>query len=163
MKTLLILRHAKSSWDNARLTDHERPLNPRGRRDAPRMGRLLRDEELVPDLILTSSAERAFATAELVALHTDYEHEIVVTRDLYHAVPEDFVEALHEVGGDHEVILVVGHNPGLEELVNYLTGEEERMPTAALAQVALPIEGWDELGDGVEGVLQNLWRPKELG
>lgn len=162
MKTLLILRHAKSSWNNARLTDHERPLNSRGRRDAPRMGRLLRDEELVPDLILSSSAERAFATAELVALSCDYEHEIVVTRDLYHATPEDYVEALHEVGGESGVVLVVGHNPGVEELVTYLTDEQERMSTAALAQVTLPIQRWQELGDGVEGALENLWRPKEL-
>lgn len=162
MKTLLILRHAKSSWDNARLTDHERPLNTRGRRDAPRMGRLLRDEDLVPDLIVTSSAERAYATAELVALSCDYEDDIVVTRDLYHAGAEDYVEFLCELGGDHAVILVVGHNPGLEELVTSLTDEQERIPTAALAQVMLPIERWEELRDDTDGVLQNFWRPKEL-
>lgn len=162
MKTLLILRHAKSSWNNARLTDHERPLNSRGRRDAPRMGRLLRDEDLVPELILSSSAERAYATAELVALSCDYEYEIVVTRDLYHAMPEDYVEALHEMGRESGVVLVVGHNPGVEELVTYLTDEQERMPTAALAQVTLPIQRWQELGDGVQGALENLWRPKEL-
>lgn len=163
MKTLLILRHAKSSWNNSRLTDHERPLNARGRRDAPRMGRLLRDESLVPDLIVTSSAERAFATAELVALACDYEEDIVVTRDLYHGVPEDYVEALYELGGEKRVILVVGHNPGIEELVTYLTGEEERMPTAALAQVTLPIDGWRDLGDDTDGVLEKLWLPKTLG
>ncbi|MBK6712098.1 MAG: histidine phosphatase family protein [Chloroflexi bacterium] len=68
MKTLLVLRHAKSSWSNDFLSDHQRPLNDRGKQDAPRMGRLLRDEELTPDLIITSSAERALSTAELVAL-----------------------------------------------------------------------------------------------
>ena len=78
MKTLLILRHAKSSWDNTWLSDHERPLNDRGRRDAPRMGRLLRDEELVPDLIITSSAERALSTAEAAALACDYDQEIKI-------------------------------------------------------------------------------------
>lgn len=163
MKTLLILRHAKSSWTNARLTDHERPLNPRGRRDAPRIGVLLRDEDLVPDLIITSSAERARATAELVALNCDYEEDIVVTRDLYHGAPEDYLETIGELAGDSEVVLVVGHNPGIAELVAYLTDEDERMPTAALAQVTLAIKMWSELEAEVQGVLQNLWRPKELG
>lgn len=163
MKTLLILRHAKSSWNNARLTDHERPLNPRGRRDAPRMGVLLRQEDLVPDLIITSSAERALATAELVALNCDYEADIVVTRDLYHGAPEDYLETIGERAGDSQVVLVVGHNPGVAELVAWLTGEDERMPTAALAHVTLEIETWGEIGEETRGVLQNLWQPKELG
>lgn len=163
MKTLLILRHAKSSWGDARLSDHERPLNARGAQDAPTMGRLLRQEELAPDLILSSSARRAVDTAQLVAESCGYEDEIFVLRTLYHGAPEDFMEAVHEHGGEADVILVVGHNPGLEELVEELTGEDEIMPTAALAHVSLAINSWAQLDlDGAQGRLQNLWRPKEM-
>jgi phosphohistidine phosphatase len=162
MKTLLILRHAKSSWSNARLADYQRPLNERGKRDAPRMGRLLRDEELVPGLIVTSSAERALATAELVALNCDYEGEIMTTRALYHGDPEDYLGVLHDVGDPHERVMVVGHNPGIAELVAWLTDEQERMPTATLAQVALPLNRWLDLDGESEGELVNIWRPKEL-
>ena len=88
MRTLLILRHAKSSWANNRLADHARPLNKRGKLDAPRMGQLLRREELMPDLVISSTAERALTTAEMAALACGYEAAIRVTRDFYHADPE---------------------------------------------------------------------------
>lgn len=162
MKTLLILRHAKSDWNNSRLSDYERPLNARGQEDAPNMGKLLRSEELVPGLIITSSAERARTTAELVADACGYENDIVYTRHLYHAAPDAYLEALRELGQEHERVMVVGHNPGIEYLVALLTGEHEVMPTAALAQVALPIEQWADLDDEVMGKLVNVWRPKEL-
>ena len=163
MKTLLILRHAKSSWNNAQLTDYERPLNKRGKQDAPRMGKLLRQEDLVPDLIITSSAERALATAEAVALASGYEEEIRATRSLYHADPAAYVDVLSQLDDSHERVMVVGHNPGMEELVEELTGAWEVLPTAALVQVSLPVTHWRELAEGVTGELVNLWRPKELG
>ncbi len=162
MKTLLIMRHAKSSWDNARLTDFERPLNKRGRNDAPRMGELLRQEELAPDLIITSSAKRAASTAQAVALASEYENDIMYTRDLYHGMPEDYLEALNAVENIFGRVMVVGHNPGIEDLVEHICGEWERMPTAALAQVQLPIEGWQDLTESTQGKLVNLWLPKEL-
>lgn len=163
MKTLLILRHAKSSWDNANLADHDRPLNERGKQDAPRMGRLLRDEELVPDVIITSSAERALATAEAVAVSSGYEAEITVTRRFYHADPEAYLETLRDLPDAYESALVIGHNPGLEALVEAVTGQSERMSTATLAHVRLPIIQWAELTEETEGELINLWRPRELG
>jgi phosphohistidine phosphatase len=162
MKTLLILRHAKSSWDNMQLTDYERPLNNRGKRDAPRMGKLLREQDLMPDLIITSSAERALTTAEAVALASDYEQEIKHTRSFYHADPEPYIEALQQLDDSYERVMVVGHNPGIEELLEELTGLWERMPTAALAHVTLPIAHWHELDEDTTGELVNLWRPKEL-
>ena len=162
MKKLLILRHGKSSWDNIYLSDYERPLNERGKRDAKRMGRLLRQMDLVPDLIITSSAERALATAERVAQAGDYEGKIRPTRDLYHADPEEFIAVLADLETAFERVLVVGHNPGLENLLEDLVDGWQRMPTAALAQVALPIEQWRELDDATQGKLVNLWYPKEL-
>ncbi|MCB8920643.1 MAG: histidine phosphatase family protein [Ardenticatenaceae bacterium] len=162
MKTLLILRHAKSSWSNATLGDHDRPLNERGKADAPRMGKLLKQEGLTPDLIISSSAERALATAEAVALASDYDAEIQVTRQLYLADPEDYLEALRERGGSHNRVMVVGHNPGIEELVAQLAQQFETMSTATLAQIDLSISNWRELDDEIVGTLVNVWRPKEM-
>ncbi|MFO7683397.1 MAG: histidine phosphatase family protein [Chloroflexota bacterium] len=162
MKTLLLLRHAKSSWDNANMADHERPLNKRGKHDAPRMGELLAREELTPDLIITSSAERALATAEMAALHSGYEQELVVTRELYHADPESYLAVLREKGNAHNRVLVVGHNPGMEVLLEELTGGYQRMPTASLARVDLPIDSWADFTEDVEGKLIEIWRPKEI-
>ncbi len=162
MKTLLILRHAKSSWKDASLADHDRPLNKRGERDAPRMGQLLLDQGLVPDLIISSTAKRARQTAELVAQACGYENEIVFTRDLYHAGPEDYLETLNIMAEDEEVVMVVGHNPGMEALLDVLTGESGYLTTANIAQVRLPIESWDELDEFTGGKLVNLWRPKEV-
>lgn len=162
MKILLILRHAKSSWSEGGLADHERPLNERGQIDAPRMGRLLRREGLTPDLILSSTAKRAVATAELVAQASGYENEIRTTRNLYHASPEAYLEQLRPLSDEYGRVMVVGHNPGLEELLDQLTDSGEIMPTAALAHVELPIEQWAALDETTEGKLINLWLPREL-
>lgn len=163
MKTLLILRHAKSSWDNATLNDHDRPLNERGKADAPRMGQLLKAKGLLPDLILTSSAERALATAEAVALASDYEGEMRVEHQLYHAYPETYRTVLQGLGDEYGRVLVVGHNPGLELWLAELTGQDVTMPTAALAQVELAIPHWSDLSAETSGQLAQLWRPREVG
>lgn len=160
MKSLLILRHAKSSWGNATLGDFERPLNERGQEDAPRMGQLLKQHELTPHLIISSSAERALTTAEAVALASGYEAKIEVTRKLYLAGPEMYLQILRQMGGSHERVMVVGHNPGVEELVELLTGEFSRMSTAALAHVSLPISQWTALREGVRGKLLSVWTPR---
>ncbi len=162
MKTLLILRHAKSSWDNSSLADHDRPLNKRGKRDAPKMGRLLAREDLTPDLIISSTAERALTTAEFVAISADYDNEIQITRQLYHAGPEEYIEVLQQVDDTYRRVMVVGHNPGMEDLVEELGGQYHRMPTAALVQFELPIDSWADLDEGTTGRLVNIWRPKEI-
>jgi phosphohistidine phosphatase len=162
MKSLLVLRHAKSSWDNARLSDHDRPLNSRGKADAPRIGRFLRDEGLTPDLIVASSAERALATAEAAAIASDYDNEIIVTRELYHADVEDCLAVLAGLPGDPQRVMIVGHNPTWEMLVEHLTGKIEVMPTAALAHIQLPISRWADLTEDTSGKLIDVWRPREL-
>ncbi|MGD9092775.1 MAG: histidine phosphatase family protein [Anaerolineales bacterium] len=162
MKTLLILRHAKSSWKDVTLADHERPLNKRGSRDAPRMGELLRYEQIIPDLIITSTAKRALMTVEALVETSGYDGEVHLTNDFYHASTEAFLAILSQVPDEYQCVMVVGHNPGLEVLIDVLTGEYLRMPTAALAQVSLPIQNWAEIYDEVMGVLVDYWRPKEL-
>jgi phosphohistidine phosphatase len=162
MKTLLIMRHAKSSWEETEVHDHDRPLNKRGKLNAPRMGRLLRELDLVPDLILTSSARRARDTAEAVADQSGCEGDIKVDEGLYAAPPEAYLEALMAADDSCHRLLVVGHNPGVEELLGMLTDEQEPLPTAAIAQVDLPIQSWTELTGEISGRLIRVWRPKEL-
>ena len=159
MKTLLIQRHAKSDWNDASLADHERPLNKRGKRQAPAMGELLRREDLLPDLILCSSARRARKTAEAIAEASGYPGEIRLSRDLYAAPPEAYLEALHGLPDEYACVMVVGHNPGLEELLDVLTGESARLPTAALAQVVLDVEHWSQVSQAPRGKLIHIWLP----
>jgi len=113
-------------------------------------------------LIVSSSAKRAKKTTELLAEESGYEGEIIFERDLYAAWPEAYIETLNVIPDEFETVMVVGHNPGLEDLLEILTGEGERMPTAALANVSLPIEHWRELSLEIEAELLNIWRPKEL-
>ncbi|HPM80322.1 MAG TPA: histidine phosphatase family protein [Candidatus Anammoximicrobium sp.] len=162
MKILLLLRHAKSSWDDPALPDHDRPLTERGKKDAKRIGQLLRELGLVPDLIVSSTAQRARKTASKVAKACGYIGEVEVTSRLYQAYPSQFIEVLREVGNEYATVLVVAHNPGLEELVPHLTGQVETMPTAALAQVSLDIERWPDLTVPPGGRLLQVWRPKDL-
>jgi phosphohistidine phosphatase len=162
MKTLLILRHAKSSWDDLSQDDHERPLNSRGRKDAPRIGELLKKQDLLPDLILSSTAARARATAELAADEAGYSGEIRFSHSLYASGPQAFLSALASLAQEYSCVMIVGHNPGLEELIYTLTGEVHPLPTAALAQVELPIQDWEELNAAPQGRLVKLWKPKEL-
>lgn len=162
MKTLLIMRHAKSSWANNRLSDHERPLNKRGQSDAPKMGRLLKEQDLVPEVIITSTAERSLSTAELTALACDFEGEMLTTRRFYHADPETYLAVLRAVDDQFNRVMIVGHNPGMEMLLDDLTDAGERFTTANIAVVQLPVASWAMLNDDVQGDLVNLWRPKEL-
>ena len=162
MKTLLVLRHAKSSWNDISCDDHDRPLNARGQRDAPRMGRLLQVEQLVPDLVLSSTARRARETVELVVDACPNAGQVIYVDDLYLAEPQTWIDALGRIDADRVRVLIVGHNPGLELLVGMLTGDEETMPTAALAYIELPIETWSELSVHSIGKLRDVWRPREL-
>lgn len=162
MKTLLVLRHAKSSWKDQSLSDHDRPLNTRGKQDAPRMGALIRKADLVPDLIISSSAKRARKTAQAVSEAGGYEDEIVYTRNLYHAWADQFVSELSKISDDFDCVMVVGHNPGMEDLIEEISGEWVRMPTAALAQIELKINHWSDIALDGEGELANIWLPKEI-
>ena len=162
MKTLLILRHAKSSWKELGLTDHDRPLNKRGKRDAPQMGELIKQEGLVPDLMLSSTARRACNTAEIVAESSGYRREIQLATEFYHAPPSIYLNVLIGLSDEIKRVMVIGHNPGLEELLELLTGRYEAFPTAALAYVSLDIAAWHEVSEHTRGTLVNLWRPREL-
>lgn len=162
MKTLLVLRHAKSSWKDLGISDHDRPLNKRGKKAAPRMGQLLYEEGLLPDVILCSTAVRARDTADLVAEASGFEGDIVYLEDFYHADPVDYLDALRSLSDDIDNAMIVGHNPGMELLLEMLADEFERFPTAALALIRLPIENWSQLTDETEGEMVELWLPRAL-
>ena len=162
MKTLLILRHAKSSWNYPELSDYDRPLNARGKRDAPRMGKHLREQGLIPDRVLTSSAKRARKTASRVAKACGYTGKVKKLDAFYDTVARVYFETLQTLPDKYARVMVVGHNPTMEQLVGYLTGQVRRMPTAALAHIELPIEHWEALDLNTVGRLINLWTPKTL-
>jgi phosphohistidine phosphatase len=162
MKTLLVLRHAKASRDDGAMGDHERPLTKKGLRAAHKIGELLRQDALVPDLVLSSTAERARATAEIAAMQSGYSGEVELHHELYLAEPPAYFEALRRAAEASERVLVVGHNPGIEALLYRLSGRAEHMPTGALAEVELGIASWSELGPQTRGTLVRVFRPKEL-
>ena len=162
MKTLLILRHAKSSWKEIGRSDHDRPLNKRGKRDAPRIGRWLRQQDLVPEMIICSTANRAKSTAEAVAEAMGYEGEIELTRSFYLADPETYIERCAQLPNHIERVMVVGHNYGVEELVYDLSGQHETMPTGATAYLTLPIDSWRDFSAETPATLHAVWRPKEI-
>jgi phosphohistidine phosphatase len=161
MKTLLLLRHAKSSWKQSGQPDHERPLNKRGKKEAPKVGKYLKENDLIPDLILSSTARRAHDTAQAVADECGFDGQIDLYQDLYLSDTACYLDILHCLPDDAKTALVVGHNPDVEELQTLLTDVSEHMTTAALAVVELPISSWQELSEATDGRLQTLWVPRE--
>lgn len=116
----------------------------------------------MPDGILSSTAVRARTTSEAVALASGFEGALVFTDELYSSGVADYIECIRGCPDSERRILLVGHNPTVEELIESLTGEDEQMPTAGLAQISLSIDAWADLGSNGNGVLINLWRPREL-
>lgn len=160
MKTLLILRHAKSSWDNPDLADFERQLNEQGLKDAPFVGKLMREREVRVDLVLSSPAQRARETATLVKQTAGFAAEIRYDERIYEASPISLLYLLAETPDEFAAVLLVGHNPGLEGLIKILIGGIQPMPTAALAEINLNIEHWREIASGC-GKLNFIIRPKD--
>jgi len=159
MKTLLLLRHAKSSWNQPELHDHDRPLNKRGKKEAPMVGKYLKDNGLLPDLILSSTARRAKDTAQAVADESGFIGEIDLYQDLYLSDTSCYLDILRCLPDEANRVLAVGHNPDMEELLTLLTDVSEHLTTATLVQVDLPISSWQELNEATDGRLQNLWTP----
>lgn len=146
-RQLTLLRHAKSSWDSAELADIERPLNDRGKRDAPTMGQRLRRRGARPSLIITSPAVRARRTAKIIAREIGYPVEFIQREDqLYLATPDQILEILGRQDNSFRDILLCGHNPGLTELANRLTGGNiDNVPTTGIVIIASDAPAWSDL------------------
>ena len=145
MKTLTIFRHAKSSWDFPDLTDHDRPLNKRGERDAPVMGERLKDCGIRPSLMLSSPAARAWRTAKIVARQIGYPPEFLQREPgLYHAGVNKLLDIISVQDDGFNNIVIFGHNPGLTDLANELKpGLTSNIPTAGFVALRIDTDDWD--------------------
>jgi phosphohistidine phosphatase len=161
MKTLYLLRHAKSSWNDASLRDFDRPLNERGRQSAELIGKRLANEKLSAPLLLCSPALRARETAEIVLKSSELHAAERFDQRIYEASLQDLMQVVSGIPDDKQVAVLIGHNPGFEELLAFLTGEARPMPTCALAKIKLDVASWGEVRTG-EGNLEWLITPKEL-
>lgn len=160
MKHLLLLRHAKSSWDDQGLEDFERPLNKRGIKAAKLVGQFLRREEIKIDLVISSPAKRARETIELVLPAAKLEVELRFEDRIYEATPRTLLAVIAEVKPSVNTLMLVGHNPGFEGLLEILTTQARHLPTASVAFIDLDSDEWKKARAG--GKLVRLVRPKEL-
>jgi phosphohistidine phosphatase len=144
MKTLTLLRHAKSSWGDSALSDRERPLNERGERDAPVMGRRIVEAGIRPSMIISSPAVRAWTTARIVAQEIGYPVEFLQREnELYLASLNTLLDVVCAQDNEFNHLMVVGHNPGLTDFANYLSpGLTNNLPTAGVVSVSLQVEDW---------------------
>ena len=165
---LLVLRHGKSSWADLSLSDKQRPLKKRGKRDSVNMGAYIRSQRLIPDLVLSSTAVRADQTTRRALKGMGASRTIVRwSDDWYHGGPETWISALRQCPSGTRRVMIVGHNPGLEELVLQLSANRvplpedgKLLPTAALAH--FEVKGaWHELSPG-KGLLIGITRPRNL-
>lgn len=152
MKTLYVVRHAKSSWDNPEIGDIERPLSERGRRDAPRMGKRLKEKSIHPDIMLTSHARRAAATCTLMAEAMGYPQEKIKTEEgLYHANEDELLEIVRKFNPKFDDVMIFGHNPGLTEFVNSIIDEPvgiDNIPTCGIIAISFAVDSWKEVNWG---------------
>lgn len=161
MKKLLLLRHAKSSWEDTTLPDFERPLNERGQRAAPLVGKFMRERQLRPELVISSPAKRTRETIALVLDAAQLATETRYDERIYEATLARLLEVVSQIEDEKREVMLVGHNPGFENLLERLTGENKRMPTAALALIRLDAEKWSEAA-AKGGRLEWLVKAKEL-
>lgn len=150
MKTLFVIRHAKSSWDDPALADFDRPLNKRGRKDAPDMGKRLRQRYAAPDLMLSSPAERALTTCNIIAEEVGVAASKIKTdKNLYHAEDAQILSIIQLLDNKYDNVWIFGHNPGLTDFVNLLgDGDIDNIPTCGVVGCSLNIQSWDEANKG---------------
>ncbi|MFZ9981574.1 MAG: SixA phosphatase family protein [Cyclobacteriaceae bacterium] len=144
MKAIYLIRHAKSSWTDDSLTDFERPLNERGKKDAPRMAKRLKEKDIHPDLMITSPAKRASKTCKEFSKILKFpKTSIQNEKRLYHASPETILETIRGIRDKFDVVLLFGHNPGLTEFAEWITGETlNNIPTCGIVGVKLKTDSW---------------------
>ena len=169
-KRLILLRHAKSAWDNASIADFDRPLSSRGRKAAPVVGAHLARRGMVPGLVLTSSAKRAVETLDLVSAGWQTKPAIRKLKSLYLAMPREMLRKVQAIGREADCVMLVGHNPGIADLANWLCSQgnaEQRsklarkFPTGAAAVLEFDVEDWAEV-DAETGRLIDFATPKQI-
>jgi phosphohistidine phosphatase len=161
MKTLYLLRHAKSSWKDETIIDVERPLNGRGRKASQAVGSFLKREKIIPDLVLSSSAIRARQTTDIVMEAARLRTDLRFDERIYEATAHRLLEVVRQIEKSKKSVLLVGHNPGLEEFLKMLTGTVDPMPTATLAKVVSSASNWADISDK-DATLEWIINPKQL-
>ena len=160
---LIVMRHAKSDWESGAQTDHDRPLNGRGRRDAPRVARRLVKLGWIPDYVTSSDSQRTRETWDLMEPEFREIEGHDFCRALYHAGPAELMERLAVLTGDVQTVLALGHNPGWQAAVEFLSGERIQMTTANAALLQIGAADWRAAaGDAGGWKLVDVVRPKEL-
>ncbi|RPI65636.1 MAG: histidine phosphatase family protein [Ignavibacteriales bacterium] len=146
MKTLILVRHAKSSWKDETLSDFDRPLSKRGKKDAPFMGKLLKKNGIKPDLVVASSAIRALETAEVICKEMDFPKEkLIYDKKLYAAGDDDIIRVINSVNDSVENLMIIAHNPGLTDLANMLSDKFiDNIPTAGVVELKFD-ESWADV------------------
>jgi phosphohistidine phosphatase len=161
MKTLFIMRHAKSSWNYPDLSDFDRPLSSHGLKTAPFMGDVMYKNRLQPSLIISSTAKRAKQTAVLVKEVAEIKSKIEFNEKIYEASPATLYYIASGISDEHESAILIGHNPGIEGFIRIITNEKQSMSSASIVKIKLNIERWNELTDGC-GFIEILLRPEDL-
>ena len=164
MKTLTIVRHAKSSWRDSGLPDKKRPLNSRGKRDAPEMGRRIQEHGIRPSLIVSSPATRAWTTAKVIAQAINYPREFLQKEDrLYLASLDEILDIVVAQDNGFNNLMVVGHNPGLTDFVNFLVpGLTNNLPTAGVVSVKIDQDDWSLYERPATELLVHDWPKKSV-
>ena len=145
MKKLFLIRHAKSSWSDETLSDFERPLSKRGKRNIPLMASILKEKEVLPDCILSSPALRAKKTAKLLAKGIGFTHPILYDKTLYEGDKEEIHEAIISMDESCNTLFVVGHNPGLNDLAKHYAGFSQNIVTCGIVEIAFEVQTWKEI------------------
>ncbi len=161
MKLLMLLRHAKSSKEDPSLRDFDRPLNERGIGDSALIGKLIRKQKIVFDLVISSPAKRARQTSALVIKAAGLRLEPEFDERIYEASARALMQVVSEIKNSANSVILVGHNPGFEELLELLTNESRDLPTASLSSIELDLDQWRSVRAG-KGVLKSVVTPKQL-
>ena len=159
-KTLLLMRHGKSSWKDKKIPDHERPLKKRGKAASAEIGKILRENELIPQAILSSPALRASETAEIVAKESGFPGKITFIDSFYMAEPDVYINYLKGLDDSLERVMIVSHNPGLEAFMQLLDGRLEALPTGSMVYLCLNINHWSDLSFETDAELIGFWDPE---
>lgn len=147
MKELILIRHAKSSWSNPLLEDFERPLNKRGAKNAPFMAKVLKQKEVNPDLIISSPSKRTKDTLDFFIKEFDYKGEIIFEESIYEAPYINILKVIKNIDDKHKTIFLIGHNPGLNDLSNFLLGEfKDNIPTCGTVKIDFDVKSWKDIG-----------------
>ena len=169
MKTIFLLRHAKSSWDNSQLEDFDRPLSTRGEKSSIKIGKYIKNKNIIPDIVYCSSAKRAKKTWELINKVIKKKNNIFFKKDLYMADSETFMSTIKKTKNSNKSIMIVSHNPGIESFClelskennEYINDIKTKYPTGSLAILKVNLKKWSEIRYE-SGIIYEFIKPRKL-